>query len=715
MSDDYSDLTDIDDEPDVPLSQVSPKQKGKKTTDRVDATLITGALHMPRSANYSTESLYSQMVSDDINLDADYQRDVVWPDAKQIDSLFRNYYIPPIIFALKQETDGSQKRVCIDGKQRLTSIWRFMEGHIPYKNPATGEKFYFRDTAAKKVGRVLPEKYKNIFRMKTLVCIEYDRLSGDDEREIFQRVQLGMALTPAEKMQAINTKRATFIRELSAKFVQNGLGTYLDWDTSRAADFRGVASAVYCIDNWPTTNPPSLVILTKWLSQPIDFDTDFKEDVSQTFSIFLELAKTSKLNSVFKLKGVKKVAPVEFMFITGLISRFKGKMTLAQLSEAIGKMRQHIREVETDIRTNGRVMKHLNSFIDKLQISQLTSDRGSLVAAKRIPAPSLKRKRANSESLSSDKGGTSEEDAIQNKPPKKTTKPRPPAKPSPTPPLSTSQPPPAPQTVQPSSHNVPAASSQFSQPSSSTPQPQPFTTPHPLPSRPPTRPPSPPQRPMSSAPPPQVQRLQSYHTSYRQYPNEPLPNPFPNDASEPRHMPHMTQPPLVLSASSMRPPSASGSRSRPPTPNQSNSPKMWNAPSTSSTSADRLAAIRLAKEAGPRSVLPHQQSSQLLPSGPRDLRMSQYHSPPDSHNEAVVNSLLARVGGVAQEAPHPRFATGPNGYGRSLPPHYAYQPSAGYGPNSSGGQPPGYNPSQPFLDNGWQSRNDRRGSYSSGR
>lgn len=60
MSDDYSDLTDIDDEPDVPLSQVSPKQKGKKTTDRVDATLITGALHMPRSANYSTESLYCE-------------------------------------------------------------------------------------------------------------------------------------------------------------------------------------------------------------------------------------------------------------------------------------------------------------------------------------------------------------------------------------------------------------------------------------------------------------------------------------------------------------------------------------------------------------------------------------------------------------------------------------------------------------------------------
>jgi uncharacterized protein with ParB-like and HNH nuclease domain len=69
--------------------------------------------------------------------------DIVWPEQKQIglvDSLFRNYYIPPIIFgemtfnsphlslfrfslkAVSTSEDGSESRVCIDGKQRLTSI-----------------------------------------------------------------------------------------------------------------------------------------------------------------------------------------------------------------------------------------------------------------------------------------------------------------------------------------------------------------------------------------------------------------------------------------------------------------------------------------------------------------------------------------------------------------------------------------------------------------
>lgn len=73
------------------------------------------------------------------------QRDVVWPETKQtglIDSVFHNFYIPPIIFCeqnsvcsrrslrclsvigVRSEEDGTEKRTCIDGKQRLTSIHR---------------------------------------------------------------------------------------------------------------------------------------------------------------------------------------------------------------------------------------------------------------------------------------------------------------------------------------------------------------------------------------------------------------------------------------------------------------------------------------------------------------------------------------------------------------------------------------------------------------
>lgn len=62
--------------------------------------------------------------------------DIVWPDTKKsflIDSIFRNFYIPPVIFAVRVDpTDGSEMRVCVDGKQRLTSISRFMDGMQHY-------------------------------------------------------------------------------------------------------------------------------------------------------------------------------------------------------------------------------------------------------------------------------------------------------------------------------------------------------------------------------------------------------------------------------------------------------------------------------------------------------------------------------------------------------------------------------------------------------
>lgn len=59
--------------------------------------------------------------------------DVVWPEKKQIaliDSIFRNYYVPPILFLLTTVDSGDVVRICMDGKQRLTSIQKFFDGQV---------------------------------------------------------------------------------------------------------------------------------------------------------------------------------------------------------------------------------------------------------------------------------------------------------------------------------------------------------------------------------------------------------------------------------------------------------------------------------------------------------------------------------------------------------------------------------------------------------
>jgi hypothetical protein len=47
-----------------------------------------------------------------------------------IDSLYHNFYVPPVIFAVMRDEDGEEVRVCVDGKQRLTSIVKFLDGQV---------------------------------------------------------------------------------------------------------------------------------------------------------------------------------------------------------------------------------------------------------------------------------------------------------------------------------------------------------------------------------------------------------------------------------------------------------------------------------------------------------------------------------------------------------------------------------------------------------
>lgn len=62
------------------------------------------------------------------------------------------YFIPPIVFNVKQKIIKiggrktiDHKRVCVDGKQRLTSVQKFMNGHIGfYDGNRPSKKWYAR-------------------------------------------------------------------------------------------------------------------------------------------------------------------------------------------------------------------------------------------------------------------------------------------------------------------------------------------------------------------------------------------------------------------------------------------------------------------------------------------------------------------------------------------------------------------------------------------
>lgn len=137
------------------------------------------------------------------------------------------------------------------------------------------------------------------------------------------------------------------------------------------------------MSRWPHfTAVPTLPILEHWLAGSDDLDEEFCDSVRDTYEIFIDLAQNEKLSKVFRLSGVKKVAPVEFISISLLIHSNKGRMTKAQLSEAIGMMRTDIRKAEKDIRTNTRQVKQILLFLKGLKVSDLKPDKGNSVAGK---------------------------------------------------------------------------------------------------------------------------------------------------------------------------------------------------------------------------------------------------------------------------------------------------------------------------------------------
>ena len=99
----------------------------------------------------------------------------------------QNYYTPPLIFAVMTDpVTGNESRICIDGKQRCTSILDFIDGKIPFVTRGTKEKYWYTKYGNHKSGRQLPESLKRKFDQITMQAVEYDGIKDEQQRDIFR-------------------------------------------------------------------------------------------------------------------------------------------------------------------------------------------------------------------------------------------------------------------------------------------------------------------------------------------------------------------------------------------------------------------------------------------------------------------------------------------------------------------------------------------------
>ncbi|KAH9875142.1 hypothetical protein J1614_004632 [Plenodomus biglobosus] len=338
-----------------------------------------------------------------IDVDPDYQREVVWTADRMtglVNSLMENFYIPSIILNGKQsrivegeKSTFSTTYVCVDGKQRLSSVRAFIKGMIPCHDHR-GEKWWFSDEGGRR-RKVFPDATQRAFLNKDFVAYQFEGLSQEQEEDLFARVQMGMTLTAAEKMRASSGPW----QELARLFVDDFPNVYsLTKDRARAKDFQLTLSCfsqiLEVMHPTATTGIPTLktnhTALPKFLSNKGLVDDGTKSHLASVWNTFNELIESDPdtfTNARKYLGGVQTFAPVEMVGVTIMISMYSDTRNDRLLLGDIRAFREELRKHFVDLRLNATTWKFVWEYLDELEVIRGAVD-GTTVGRRLIdPAP----------------------------------------------------------------------------------------------------------------------------------------------------------------------------------------------------------------------------------------------------------------------------------------------------------------------------------------
>lgn len=90
---------------------------------------------------------------------------------------------------------------------------------------AIRDRFFTNNGESVRVNkRILNDKFKRRFLLLELLCAEYSNLERKQEEDLFSRVQLGVPLTPAEKLRASSGAWQAFAIDIEKQYPELMLG-----------------------------------------------------------------------------------------------------------------------------------------------------------------------------------------------------------------------------------------------------------------------------------------------------------------------------------------------------------------------------------------------------------------------------------------------------------------------------------------------------------
>ena len=259
----------------------------------------------------------------------EYQRGVVWNEAQQkrlIDSLFRGFTLPLIYLHERRETIAGFTREgleIIDGQQRLTAIYRYVEGAFRLFDPATENdkakfpRFLLSEPCpwAGKFFRELPTELRDGLQETTLLLAMIESEDTNEIRDLFVRLQAGSALNAQERRDAMPGGMNDFVLRLGGKpdmpkypghdFFKDAMGARPGSDRGKTRQLAAQVTSLLLAQRsaagltLPDINAPAI---DHFYYENLDFDPDGTE-ARQVWKVFDLLHKLLRDGKRPRLKG----------------------------------------------------------------------------------------------------------------------------------------------------------------------------------------------------------------------------------------------------------------------------------------------------------------------------------------------------------------------------------------------------------------------------
>lgn len=256
------------------------------------------------------------------------QRAEVWERKRKsefIESLILGYPFPPI-YVKRIEVDGKWKYVVLDGKQRLSAVYGYIDDK--YSLTTLPPITYFNEEANKEetvdISNMkfseLPDGLKDKLNTSTLTVTHFDNLTKEEEREMFKRLNAGKPLSTKSRVLA-SCKDIEGLLDIGSHMLFN------DMLTDKARENKNQVALVmktWCMLNQDIENISFESVIFNPLLEKVTITEEEKENMINVFNLIV-LVHDELMNRDAKEKKVAKKLYTETHLVS-LIPFFKQSM-----------------------------------------------------------------------------------------------------------------------------------------------------------------------------------------------------------------------------------------------------------------------------------------------------------------------------------------------------------------------------------------------------